>query len=187
MHYDVNPDPNTLYQGDIIDKFILPDPPEEALIVRPSETTQLPLGQTRADEVGDIVRVATPEQLRDAFSRGREAIVVSATLTRVAIISQSCDIQRKPFATVAAVRAMRLIHSDQKKADIRRIDRKLEYFWLPAHGDFEESFVDLTLVYSVRRETLVLALPNRILSLSENWRHNLQWAIIQYFGRPADS
>jgi hypothetical protein len=181
MTYEPNPDPTTLFQGDILSNFILPEPPDKALIARP---TIGDAGQNPS-HAGETVRVFGQAELTDAFHSGKEAVLVEATLSTVAVLSQSCDVQRKAFLTVAAVRPMRLIQSEQRKSEIRRADRVFENFGLPPTDDFEESFVDLTLLYSVRRENLIAHLPNRLLSMTNLFRQTFQWAIVQYFGRPA--
>lgn len=183
MTYEPNPNPATLFQGDILSNFILPEPPDKALIARPTSSEA---GQNRgSSQAGEMVRIFGPAELTDAFHSGKEAVLVEATLSTVAVLSQSCDVQRKPFVTVAAVRPMRLIQSEQRKAEIRRIDRAFETFGLPASEKFEESFIDLTLLYSVRRESLTSQLPGRLLSMTSIFRQTFQWAVVQYFGRPA--
>lgn len=182
MSYEANPDLNTLFQGDGIAKFVLPEPTQKPLIARPLE---VPQSASSESEPKDILRVFGQDELADAFSGGREAIVVGATLSTVVVISQSCDVQRKPFLTVAAVRPMRLIENTQRREDVKRLDRVLEYFALPPGPNIEESFVDLTLLYSVPRKLLVTFLPNRLFSMTSSFRQSFQWAIMQFFGRPA--
>ena len=88
MSYEPNPDPNTLFQGDGIAKFVLPEPTQKPLIARPLEG---PPAASSESEQKDILRVFGQDELADAFSGGREAIVVGATLSTVVVISQSCD------------------------------------------------------------------------------------------------
>ena len=182
MSYEPAPDPNPLFQGDGIARFVLPEPTQKPLIARP---LGVPVSASSECDPKDILRVFGQDQLADAFYGGREAIVVGATLSTVVVISQSCDVQRKPFLTVAAVRPIRLIENTQRREDVKRIDRVLQYFALPAGPNIEESFVDLTLLYSVPRELLVSVLPNRLFSMTTSFRQNFQWAIMQFFGRPA--
>jgi len=182
MSYEPNPDSNTLFQGDGIAKFLLPEPTEKPLIARPVE---VPTSVAPESGQNDILRVFGQDKLADAFAGGREAIVVGATLSTVVVISQSCDVQRQPFLTVAAVRPIRLIENTQRREDVKRIDRVLQYFALPAGPNIEESFVDLTLLYSVPRELLISCLPNRLFSMTSSFRQSFQWAIMQFFGRPA--
>ncbi len=185
MSYEPNPDTGKLFQGDILLNFILPDPPDKALIVRPVDGGDRQNPPTASAQEAEAIKVFSYAELPDAFSRGKEAVLVEATLSTVAILSQSCDVQRKPFLTVAAVRPMRLIQSEQRKADIRRPDRAFEHFALPPAPNFEESFIDLTLLYSVRRDYLLLHLPHRLFSMDSVLRQTFQWAVVQYFGRPA--
>lgn len=182
MSYEPNPDPDTLFQGDGVAKFVLPEPTRKALIARPLEA---PPSASPESDPKDILRVFGYDELADAFSGGRGAIVVGATLSTVVVVSQSCDVQRKPYLTVAAVRPLRLIENRQRREDVKRLDRMLEYFALPAGPNIEESFVDLTLLYSVPRELLISLLPNRLFSMSNSFRQSFQWAIMQFFGRPA--
>jgi hypothetical protein len=183
MYYEEHPKADTLYQGDVLDRFIFPDPPDDTLIARSSaeDVPPLPAGEERPFT---IVRVFKQGLLPDAFSTNREAIVTTATRIRAAIISQSCDIQWKPFVTVAAVRAMTSLSSEGKKKEVRE-DKRFDVFWLPASAHLEESFIDFNLLLSLPGDALKKLLPNRILSLSISSRQQLQWKLMRFFGRPA--
>ena len=110
-----------------------------------------------------IIRQGT---VTDAFADGKEAIVVDAILTNVAVISQSCDIDRKAFLAVATVIPIISI-ANRDKEDSVRASKMGGTYWLPEQpGILLESYIDLSLIFSVRRENLVARIGDRILGLS---------------------
>ncbi len=179
MSYNHAPDPAVLYQGDILRDFLFLQLPEKPHILQSSAIHQ-------EGDQPQLFVVRDREEVPQAFANGRpEALVISATLTNVAIVSQSCDIQRKPFVTVAAVRPMSSIEGEKKKDDIRNLHRRFEYFALPSDTDFEESYVDLTLLFSIENSVLKSYIGSRVRSMDTGLRQNFQFALILYFGRPA--
>ena len=184
--YDPSPNPLVLSQGDIIRNFIFPDPPDDVFLVRkPPPASTAPEEHTVGDPATtrSIIRQGT---VTDAFADGKEAIVVDAILTNVAVISQSCDIDRKAFLAVATVIPIISI-ANRDKEDSVRASKMGGTYWLPEQpGILLESYIDLSLIFSVRRENLVARIGDRILGLSILARQKLQWTIVNHFGRPAD-
>lgn len=185
--YDPTPDPNLLSQGDIIRDFIFIDPPEQIFLVRDPPATVVNNENLSPETVVQLKRVERQSSVADAFHDGKEAVVVDALLANVAIISQSCDIDRKSFLTVATVRPISFIGNAEKQQTVRSQSHKVfGTFWLPGvENVLAESYVDLSLIFSVRREVLVHKINDRILGLLPEPRQRLQWSIIQHFGRPA--
>jgi hypothetical protein len=183
MYYDIPADPTLLWQGDIIKDFVVPDPPDRIFIVRnppPSIPSTIPFNGKNLP----IRAIFTKGDLQDAFASTKEALVVDATLTNVAIVSQSCDIDRKPFLTVAVVRPISSVGNADRREALKKWEKVFEYFWLPSSAVLQESYIDLTLLYSVRAETLKAKINDRILSMSVSYRETFKYKVAQYFSRP---
>lgn len=183
MFYEPSPDPRLLWQGDIIRNFIVPGPLETVLIVRdpppPIPSTTLLNGRSLP-----IRAIFSREDLVDAYALNKETLVVDSSLTIVAIVSQSCDIDRKPFLTLAVVSPITLVTNLSRKEELKRWDRVFENFWLPPENGIEESFVDLTLLFSVPRDALIGKIGDRILSMTADYRNKFKYKLAQYFSRP---
>ncbi len=183
MYYDPTPDPNLLFQGDVIKDFVVPDPPDQIFIIRnPPEAIPLTI-ESNGKKLA-IRAILAKNDVPDPFASGKEALIVDAILTRVAIISQSCDIDRKPFLTVAVVRPITSVGNKYRRENLQKWNKVFEYFWLPSSQVLEESFIDLTLLYSVRSETLKTKIGDRILSMTANYRNTFKYKVAQYFNRP---
>lgn len=171
MFYEPRPDATRFFQGDILENFPVTILPETVKIVRLQEKLQ----------DFSIARVYERDKLDDAFINGTEPILAKASLMNIMILSQTCDIQNREFLSLAPVFPMANIESRSKQEAIRK--RKVFYrFHLPPEGEFEESFLDITTINSVRRSALIL--QNRILSLSHFGRSHFTFFIYNYFNRP---
>jgi hypothetical protein len=171
MFYETNPDPTRFFQGDILASFPVTILPESVKIVRLE-------GKGEGFSLG---RVYERDKLNDAFLNGSEAVLAKASLMNIMILSQTCDIEHREFVSIAPVFPITNIDSVAKQEAIRK--RKVLYrFYLPLEGKFEESFLDITTINSVRRATLKL--ENRILALSHYGRSHLTFFINNYFNRP---
>jgi len=170
--YETSPEPNVLFQGDVLRGVVIVALPAGVDILRP-------------DGEAGLLRPVRREDCEDAFASGREAIIAEATVTDVAIISQTCDIQRKQFVTVAAVSPIPAEWGERKRQDLRRWDRMLNMFYLAPSGDFPESVADFSMLYTFGREKLMGLMDHRVLSLDASSRQLLQYKLSQFFGRPA--
>jgi hypothetical protein len=182
-YYDPNPDPNSLLQGDVIRDFIIPIAPAKISIVRNPPPT-IP---SSIEDKGKILQVRTiygSEELPDSFASLHEVIVNDAILTKVAIVSHSCDIDRKQFLTVALVMPISSVGNKERREAVKKWNKVYEHFWLPESSALEESVIDLTLLYSVRSETLKAKIADRILSMDEVYRYTFKKKLCQYFDRP---
>ncbi|HUI31658.1 MAG TPA: hypothetical protein VLX91_15725 [Candidatus Acidoferrales bacterium] len=183
MYYEADPDPIQLWQGDVIRNFILPVPTEQVYIVRNPPDPLLPTTFSGGKNI-PIKAIYEPSDLQDAFFLGKEALLTDALLTNVAIISHSCDIDRKPFLTVAAVKPITVVTNKNRRENLKDLYKVFEYFWLPLSDNLEESIVDFSVTYSVKAEVLRAKLNDRILSLTPEYRTKLRHKLQQYFGRP---
>lgn len=166
-YYYITPqNPGTLFQGDIIRNF---------------PVTVLP-PQLRIFRSGSERQVLPEADVPDAFQEGPEDILAKAHKTDVMVLSQSCDVQQREFVIVAPIQPMNQVTNENRKRAIR--DGKVNYrFWLPeAAGTLAESFVELTILNSVPRDTLKA--ENRVLCLSDAARHHLADILYRLFCRP---
>ncbi len=183
MYYETNPDPTKLSQGDVLKNFILPVPIKQVFIVRNPPDPLLPTTLSGGRNI-PIKAIYELSDLQDAFSSTTEAMLTDALQTNVAIVSHSCDIDWKPFLTIAAVKPISFVTGKGRREDVKRTDKVFEYFWLPESTILEESVIDFTLLYSVKAETLKAKLADRILSMTPDYRYKLKYKIAQYFERP---
>jgi hypothetical protein len=171
MFYEYNPDPIRLYQGDIIKNFPVTELPENIKLVRLKEK-----GENYSEAF-----VYDKDQIDNAFENGSEVILANATLMNVMILSQTCDIEHREFVSIAPVFNIYNIEKSAKREAVRK-GKTFYRFFLPSSENFQESFLDITTINSVKRVTLKI--ENRILSLSHYGRHHLVYFINSYFNRP---
>jgi len=117
-----------------------------------------------------------------------EAEIENASIKRlsVMILSQTCDILRKKFVIIAPVVTVQdlqetgVVNADQirslKKQDIKY------WFYLPAHEDFPDSYVEFTKITHTSISNLIK--NKRMKSLSDLGRHWLSYKVSDFFGRP---
>lgn len=183
MYYEESPDQAQLWQGDVLSNFVLPVPTAQVYLVRNPPLPMLPTTLVEGKNI-PIRAVYELNDLTDAFSSTKEALLTDSLKTNVAIISHSCDIDRKPFLTVALVKPLSSVPNKGRREDLKRNDRAFEYFWLPGSTALEESVVDFTLVFSVKAELLKAKIADRLLSMTAEYRYKFKYKIAQYFGRP---
>ncbi|MBI2429486.1 MAG: hypothetical protein HYV29_11960 [Ignavibacteriales bacterium] len=183
MFYDPIPDPKLLSQGDVLNNFVIPVLQERLAIVRnPPSGHQLNF-QINGKEI-PLKAIYEKDDLPDAFATNKESLIVDSIKTQVAIISQSCDIDRKPFLTIAVVHPIQNISSQSKRDDLKRWDRVFECFWLPSEGNFAESYIDLSLLFSVHRDVLLPRIVDRVLAMTSDYRYKLKHKFAQFYSRP---
>jgi len=171
MFYESNPDPIRLYQGDIIKNFPVAVLPESVKVVRFKKKRQ---------NYSEAL-IYSKDRLDDAFENGSEVILASSTLMNVMILSQTCDIEHREFVSIAPVFDINNI-KNRSKRDAVRNGKTFYRFYLPKLVSFQESFLDITTINSIRRATLKI--EDRILSLSHFGRSHLSYFIFNYFNRP---
>ena len=117
--------------------------------------------------------------------------IVQASKSRVIILSQSCDIQRRkniiicPVYNLVDFTTENTINADSLR-NIR--ERKLYYlFYLPAFLDFPESIADLQTMLYVPKSVIEQFAGKKTISLDDLGRHHLAWSLATFFGRPADA
>lgn len=161
-------DSERIYQGDILKDQIIITIPQNIQILRELENKEY--------------KFFSLEELNDAFEQEvHEITVVNAVKTNVIILSQTCDIERREFISIAPVFPLTKIESEKKKGSIR--NHKFNYRFYIAESDaLPESYAELTLINSIKKE--ILRLDKRICSLSDYARQWLQDTLNRYFCRP---
>lgn len=175
MYYEANPNPTTLFQGDILEDCPVVVLPSDLKILRPTETTS-------SGEENCHYEVVNVGQISDAFaSDGTETIVTKAYRTNIMIISQTCDITYRDFISIVPVFPITRIDNENRKNSLRQ--GKVNYrFYLPESDGFEESYAEFTIINSVKKETL--RIENRIISLTHYYRSHLVERLHSFFCRP---
>ena len=173
MYYNENPDEN-LYQGDILHHFPIVILPDQLEIARPIIPTKVSEGLIEAE-------LKLESELPDAFSKGTELILASAYSANIMILSQTCDIDHREFVAVAPIFPLEQVEGKSRRDAVKE-NRVNHRFYLPPVADFVESYVDFTVINSVKRSRLNVA--NRIASLSDLYRHHLAEALHGFFCRP---
>jgi hypothetical protein len=184
-YYVLTPDPQILFQGDVLRDVVLPRPLDRTVIVRewPSEEKGLAL-----------LRAYRPHELPDAFATGHDTIVVEATVATVVLISQTCDVQRKDYLILGLIRPLGEAGSRSKQEQVKRNDRVPDCFYLQPHpaltitspeGLVEDFYVDFNCLFSMKREYVEAQRNKRVLSMTTEYRQLFQYRLGNFFSRPA--
>ncbi|MFZ2907741.1 MAG: hypothetical protein WA014_01160 [Minisyncoccia bacterium] len=160
-------DPNTLYQGDILENFpfYILDKPQS---VKKEEDGSFSLEQEAATS---------------------DLHVIGSKTQRVILLSQTCDIQRRNNVMICPVHELaQFIEDNTLNTDsVKSIrDRKNYYFfYLPAFNGLPESIADLQTIIYVPRAVIAARISDRIVPMSDLGRHHLGWSLANLFSRPA--
>lgn len=161
-------DSERIFQGDIFkDQIIITIPPNIQI-----------LRETESEEFKSF----NLEELSDAFEQKEyELTVVHAIKSNIIVLSQTCDIEHREFISIAPVFPLTKIESETKRETIR--NHKFNYrFYIAASDILPESYAELTLINSIKKE--ILTLDKRIFSLSDYARQWLQDTLNRCFCRP---
>jgi hypothetical protein len=189
--YDRNPDLTSFYQGDIIRDVpivFLPDKTSKWLILRPGPNSTKHIDDLLGGEFCKWLESTPEAQLKDAWKYGNSEELVAAKAVRmsVAILTQSCDLERRAYYQIAPVFPERL----QKNSVIEQLrGNELQYlFFLPAEAPHiaEHSYIELSQTCVVPKAYFPKNTVNQRLAarLSNEARTALQEKIAEYFGRP---
>jgi len=135
---------------------------------------------------GDILRdfpflILDEEQIKPSST----SIEIRAKPSAVMLLSQTCDLQRRPNVILCPV--FKIENNITKKDEVDSIRKRKTGYWfyLPEmQGVLAESFADFQTMYYAPRNFVEQHKRNKILSLSDWGRHHLSWALSSYFGRP---
>lgn len=141
----------------------------------------------RPGPADDTVVVLKETECEGPFPDGRDTVLAQATKTTVAIVTQTCDIQRKETVTVALVMPIPTGSTDAKLAEMRRWDKHLSSFYLAPDtaSGFEGGVVHFGMLYSMPSARLRDQADQLVVSLSHDARAQFQYKLSVFFGRPA--
>jgi len=164
-------------QGDIFPNvpLISPPPSPHLLILRETD------GSPWAPRAGPLL--ASSEELLNAFDGVPEYIAASAERGLAAILTQTCDLA-DPELVQWLVCPLRELKGSGIDAGNLFAGKFTNLFAMPKHplDYFDAGFLDLTLCYAIRRESV--AEKNRTASLSDSALHALNDKISETLTRP---
>ena len=174
--YDRSP-PAFLQQGDILRNVpLISLPPSKELVVLRTSRSHAPLTLPLAGDL-EVMR----EGAVNAFAGGAaESVVVSAIRGMAVLITQTCDLADSENWLVCVVRTVQGSEVDRGNLFA---DKYSDLFGLPQHPNayFGESYIDLTDIRPIRRETVELA--ERIVSLTRAAQNALTEKLALAFSR----
>ncbi len=152
--YDGNPDLSSKYQGDVLEDvaILVPPPAGKGLyLLRPS--SPVTVSEALAGRVPKWFLPRAEKDLADAWETGAEYVLTRARRGRVQIVTQTCDLDRRPAVQVAPVREIVTLENDKKRDSVR--GNEVGYFqYLPATEKFPDSYSDLSQMTWLPRSAL---------------------------------
>jgi hypothetical protein len=124
-----------------------------------------------------------------------DSIPGKVRLSKVIILSQTCDIQERESIMIAPIYEINIAETPSGLLSDLRSRKRNYLFYLPKlemrnETSFEnetiinESFVDFQTIYYVKKDTIQNYKPNRVACMSDWGRHHLASALSIFFGRP---
>lgn len=173
MHYIARSE-NYLLQGDILRSVPIVQTPDKIQIAKPSKAEE------KNKEILEY-SVADEEKIEDVYKDGPEIILAVGKRETAIVLSQTCDIQNREFVIIAPISSLDVIDNAKRRESIRK-QKTFHRFYLPKSEFFEESFIDFSLLSSIKKD--FLKIEDRLISLTDYWRNHLTWALNRYFCRP---
>src|SRR3989339_245369 len=120
---------------------------------------------------------------------GEQPITITAKLTSVILLSQTCDIQQRENVIIAPVYTIQTFKESgiltENKIDQVKKRRYGYLFYLPKlDGVLDDSIAYLQTMHYLPKDFVLNYKNNKILTMSDWGRHHLAWALSNYFGRP---
>ena len=171
--YEEDP-PKELQQGDVlvgVPLLFLPKS-EELLLLR------LPRSRSRISELpSGLVEVVREKVIGDAFDQA-EYVGLAAVRAAAVLMTQTCDLSRNEFWTVAPLEPL-----DQASIDRGNLygGHYKKYFPFPKHQHFEESLIEITDLHAIRPENV--GVGNRIASVKMPIQQLLSDRFLHAMGR----
>lgn len=171
MYYETKSE-KQFFQGDILKNVPIVRPPNKIQIARQSKEDN--------KEKPEFL-VLDEEKVTDAYADGQELILAYGKREAAIVLSQTCDIQNREFIIISPLFLLSSISGARRQEEIRK--QNIYYrFYLPKSDFFEESYTDLTLLFSIRKD--LIKVEDRLISLTDYWRSHLTWVLGRYFCRP---
>jgi hypothetical protein len=108
-------------------------------------------------------------------------LVIASQVYPFMAVSQTCDLQRKEFVSIAPIYELTSIGGNGRQASVRS-HKVTNCFYLYPNDHFEESYVDFSKITSIPLNRLQGV--ERIVSLDLRAQHYLADRLKQQFGRP---
>lgn len=174
MYYVDDPVSGFFFQGDIFrDLYITPSSSAPLIVRSVTNTKEIHQG-------GALL--STQENTEDFFSDDFETIAIKAIRTNIIIVSQTCDIQNREFVIIAPIFSLSRIESVTKARAIKEGKTFYRFYFPAKEGVIEESYADLTLLNSIKKDLLP---PNKqLLSLTDFYRNHFTYNLNRFFCRP---
>ncbi len=174
---------SSLYQGDILEGVpVVVMPPASGrpwTILKPSP----PVSRDQA-LLGMLPKNFYPrpkEPDPEVWVEQQELVLAKGIKTRIAVLTQSCDLVHRNYIQVAPVYSSDRL-GDMKQQSLRLLDI-VYMFYLPPNGaNLPESYVDLSQIVSIHRSYLKTATAK--IQLSATATIALQTHLADFFGRP---
>lgn len=178
--------PNLFMQGDIVKEYpfsFIPKINDNIILRENNNSLRLVLNNE--------------EDIFISENNFEEQLVVNSRLINIALLSQTCDLQRRETIMIAPVYSLEFLKNilADNGSDEQAINNKLAllrasrlekqfhyYFYLPEIGNFPESYIDFNSIQSIPLENIDI--NKRILSLSNKGKHWLAYKLNSFFGRP---
>lgn len=143
----------------------------------------------QGDIVNDFPFVILKDVAAGEFNEQGEAeFPLKAKLSRVILLSQTCDLQQRQYVIVCPVYPLASVSLNSNNVTLVKKRRMYQWFYLPkVDGVIEDSLADFQSIYYVPQTLVNQYKEKRLLSLSDWGRHHLGWALSAYFGRPIES
>lgn len=188
--YDLTPDTDSLYQGDVLEgvPVVMVPPPNKGpwILLRAPDTSPLTVHQLLAGTLPRHLRLvdegSSQVKVTDAWQQGSELVLSKATKTRVMIMSQTCDLDNRTWIQVAPVYSA--THFGGKRLNSLETGEINFMFFLPPTPPrlLERSYTDLSQITTLHKA--YLRPKNRILHLTASARVRLQAYVAGFYGRP---
>lgn len=166
-------DISMLFQGDIIDNFPF-------FIFDNIDYIE------RENTGGDTYKIASDDGFEKNVSEDKVFALSKVKFVKIAILSHTCDAQRRDNIIIAPVFSLNELEvGNEKKTSIR--SGKINYwFYLPSNNTSlkDEYIIDFQFIYYLPRSFVEKYKNNKIVSLSDFGIQSLDWSLSQFFSRP---
>lgn len=178
--YDSDPDALELLQGDVVESIpVVFGPPttKRWIILRPTPAGT-PIEQAESG-LPRMFRADVAEKYSSAWSKPDELVLAWARVSRIMIVSQSCDLDWRKNVQVAPVESASAI-SGETLVQLRS-NNVGYWFYLPAAENIGECYADLSRITSVHATYFR---PDALVKrLTSSARIELQNCLADFYGR----
>ncbi|HEV2113971.1 MAG TPA: hypothetical protein VGR50_07455 [Terriglobales bacterium] len=185
--YDAAPlEPHLFYQGEILTGVPILNMPKPSRWLLLRTRSGKPLDEAlEHGKLGGLAKVLDSNLTKEEWATTGDGDFAVARLSRlpVLILSQTCDIETKPFVQVAPVFSA---EGDSKYIEKLKANLVISAFWLKQHPPQlpNESYADFELIQAVHQSYMKDIAPEKHFRLGAARCRQLQRSITRYFGRP---